>query len=191
MHPHEVRGIYGIVSMVFLHANFDHLFSNTVPILLALGFIFIYFDKDKWQIVLYNLLITGVLLIFIGKEGTNHIGASGLVYAYIFFLVTHAFFTRNKEMLAASFILIFLYGGLVYGLFPEYGILIGKDISWEGHLSGAISGVLTGIVYRAKGPQQAMFFTEEEDDDDDEDGYWNLPEEPENTAVVYHYKEGE
>jgi membrane associated rhomboid family serine protease len=192
MHPREWRGIYGIFTMVFLHGDFDHLFSNTVPLLLAMGFIFTYFEKERAGILILNLLITGILLIFMGEYRSNHIGASGLVYAFIFFLVTHAFLTKNKEMLAASFILIFLYGSLIYGLFPDYGLLIGKDISWEGHLAGAISGVLTALYYRNQGPQRLTFFDDEQgnDDDDDELGYWNMPEEDE-TTVHYHYKEKE
>ncbi len=191
MHPKEIKGLYGIFTMVFLHGDFDHLFSNSVPLLLSMGFIFIYFEKEKLPILLLNLLFTGVLLLFMGEQGSTHIGASGVVYAYVFFLVTHAFFTKNKEMLAAAFVLIFLYGGLIYGLFPEFGKLIGKNISWEGHLSGAISGVLTGFIYRKKGPQQALFFVDEDDDEnDDEMGYWNLPEEDEyGTTVNYHFKE--
>lgn len=192
MHPREWRGIYGIFTMVFLHGDFDHLFSNTVPLLLAMGFIFTYFKKERAGILILNLLITGILLIFMGEYRSNHIGASGLVYAFIFFLVTHAFLTKNKEMLAASFILIFLYGSLIYGLFPDYGLLIGKDISWEGHLAGAISGILTALYYRNQGPQRLTFFDDEQDDDDDDDelGYWNMPEEEE-TTVHYHYKEKE
>ncbi|MDC1395164.1 rhomboid family intramembrane serine protease [Bacteroidia bacterium] len=191
MHPKEIKGLYGIFTMIFLHGDFDHLFSNSVPLLLSMGFIFIYFEKEKLPILLWNVLFTGILLIFMGKQGSTHIGASGVVYAYVFFLVTHAFFTKNKEMLAAAFVLIFLYGGLIYGLFPEFGKLIGKNISWEGHLSGAISGVLTGFIYRKKGPQQALFFVDEDDDEnDDEMEYWNLPEEDEyGTTVNYHFKE--
>ena len=141
-----------------------------------------------------NFLLTGLLLLFIGKSGTNHIGASGIVYAYIFFLVTHAFITRNKEMLGASFILIFLYGSLIYGLFPEYGKLVGKNISWEGHLSGALSGVLFGFLFRKNGPQQAIFFVDEEDDDEDDepDAYWKTPEQrTQDTTVHYYYKKRE
>ena len=145
MHPREWEGLLGIFTMPFLHGDFDHLFSNTVPLLLSMGFIFIFFPRDKTTILILNTLFTGLLLLFIGEYGSIHIGASGLVYAFVFFLVTHAFFTQNKEMLAAAFVLIFLYGGLIYGLFPEYGRLIGKNISWEGHLAGGYIWNTVGI----------------------------------------------
>lgn len=194
MRPLEWRGLIGIFTMPFLHSNFDHLFSNTVPLVLSMGFIFIYFDKYKFKILFWNLISTGLLLLFIGQKGSIHIGASGLVYAYIFFLVTHAFLTKNREMLAASFVLIFLYGSLIYGLFPEYGRLIGKNISWEGHLSGTISGILTGLFYRKKGPQKQLFFEDEDDNDeeDDEFAYWNVPQQEnisdESRPIRIHYR---
>jgi len=195
MRPQDLRGIFGIFTMPFLHGDFDHLFSNSVPLLLSMAFIFIYFDKERIPILLLNVLLTGIILLAIGEPRSNHIGASGLVYAYIFFLVTHAIFTRNKEMLGASFLLIFLYGSLIYGIFPEYGRIVGKNISWEGHLAGAISGVVFGFLFRKTGPQQAMFFENESDDDeedDDPDAYWKTPEQrAQETTVHYYYKEKE
>ena len=192
MHPQQWRGLYGIFTMPFLHGDFDHLLSNSVPLLLSMGFIFTFFEKERFSILLYNFLLTGLLLLIIGDERSVHIGASGLVYAYIFFLVTHAVISRNKEMLGASFLLIFLYGSLVYGIFPEYGRIVGKNISWEGHLSGAISGILFGFLYRKSGPQLAMFFVDEEDeeddDDDDPDAYWKIgSEEMSGNQINYHY----
>lgn len=194
MRPQQWRGIFGIFTMPFLHGDFDHLFSNSVPLLLSMGFIFIYFHKERVAILLLNVLLTGGILLVIGEQGSNHIGASGLVYAYIFFLVTHAIITWNKEMLGAAFLLIFLYGSIIYGIFPEYGRIVGKNISWEGHLAGAISGIIFGFLYRNTGPQKAIFFDGEEDDDDDDDtdAYWKLPEQraPE-TTVRYHYRKKE
>ncbi len=192
MRPLQLEGLVGIFTMPFLHGDFDHLFSNSVPLLLSMGFIFQYFPQDKLKIIGYSVLLTGTILWFIGEKGSNHIGASGLVYAYIFFLVTHAFFTKNKETLAASFVLIFLYGSLIYGIFPEYGKIIGKNISWEGHLAGAITGVLFGVIYRKKGPQQRMFFEDEDEDDDEDDDefpYWKYPDA--DTVINWHYKEDE
>ena len=192
MHPRSILGIPGIVTMVFLHGDFEHLFSNTVPLALSTAFIFLYFRTIKYRIVLYNILITGALLWLMGQPGSIHIGASGLVYAFIFFLVTYSVIVRNKEMIAASLILAFLYGGLIYGLFPEYGLFVGKEISWEGHLSGAVSGVFLAIIYRKQGPQRRLYFTDEEEDDDDHDEfpYWEVDDKDRHT-ITYHYKRKE
>lgn len=195
MRPQEWRGLWGIFTMPFLHGDFDHLFSNSIPLLLSMGFIFIYFDKERVSILVLNTLLTGIILLALGEQGSNHIGASGLVYAFIFFLVTHAIITWNKEMLGAAFLLIFLYGSLIYGIFPEYGRIVGKNISWEGHLAGAISGVVFGFLYRKAGPQQAMFFEEEQEDEDDNDdtnAYWKTPEQrAQETTVHYYFKKKE
>lgn len=136
-----------------------------------MGFIVLYFPNVKWKIISLIWLVTGVLLWIIGEVGTTHIGASGLVYGYIAFVITHAFINRNKQSIAAAFILIFLYGGLIYGVFPEYGLLIGKNISWEGHLSGAIAGLIFGFLYRRKGPQRVKFFEDEDDEEQDDPFY--------------------
>ena len=187
MHPRQIEGLLGIFTMPFLHGDFDHLFSNTIPLLLSMGFIYLYFNEKKYSILIYNTLVTGGLLWIIGESGTNHIGASGLVYAFIFFMITHAFITRNKETMAASFVLIFLYGSLIYGIFPEYGQLIGKNISWEGHLSGALSGILFAFIYRKDGPQKKIYFENDEDDDDDDFEFWDNDDDL--YHVNYHYHE--
>jgi membrane associated rhomboid family serine protease len=188
MRPLQLEGLIGIFTMPFLHGDFDHLFSNSVPLVLSTAFIFLFFNAYKYKIIFLNALTTGIILWFIGDKGSLHIGASGLVYAYIAFLVTHAFLTKNKEMIASAFILIFLYGSLIYGIFPEYGLLIGKNISWEGHLAGALSGISWAFVFRKKGPQQKVFFEDEdEEDDDDEWGYWNIDVQ-EHDKIIYHYK---
>jgi membrane associated rhomboid family serine protease len=190
LHPQKWDDLYGVVTMIFLHGNFDHLLSNSIPLLLSMGFIFINFSEERASIIISNILATGIILFFIGQPGSNHIGASGLVYALIFFVVTHSFFTRNKEMLSASFTLIFLYGSLIYGLFPEFGKLIGKNISWEGHLSGALSGIIFGVLYRNRGPQKPPPL--DDDFDDFEDEYWNTTDvddqESFNTHIQYIYK---
>ncbi|MFY0643549.1 MAG: rhomboid family intramembrane serine protease [Bacteroidia bacterium] len=181
LRPMEFKGLIGIVSMPFLHGNFDHLFSNTIPLLLSMSFIFLYFKEVKWNILAVIYLGSGFLLWFIAHPKSNHIGASGLVYGYIAFMVTHAFLTKNKHTIAAAMILIFLYGSLVYGIFPEYGKLIGKNISWEGHLSGLIIGIVTALLYRKKGPQRIVYFPDEDEEEDHDD------DDSQPIDIYYHY----
>lgn len=185
--PHEIKGLIGIVSMPFLHGNFDHLFSNSIPLLISLALIFLYFKESKWQIVVIIYLFSGLLLWIIADNNTNHIGASGLVYGYIAFMVTHAFINKNKESLAAAFVLIFLYGSLIYGIFPDYGKLIGKNISWEGHLAGMIIGIITAFIYRRRGPQ-AYHLPDEEDDEDPPDWFPTQEHDNQKTTIHYHFK---
>lgn len=175
LRPREIQGLIGILAMPFLHGDLDHIASNSLPFLLSLGFLFLYFPQHKWKIFGLIWLTSGILLWLFAKSPSNHIGASGVLYGLISFIVFHAFINRNKESLAAAFVLIFLYGGIIYGLFPEYGILIGKPISWEGHLSGFIMGGLFAFIFRRNGPQQIVFFEDEDEDDDfgeDENPYW-------------------
>lgn len=192
MHPHDLSQLHGIITMIFLHGDFDHLLSNSIPLLLSMGFIFVNFEKERFSVICINVILTGGILFFMGQPETNHIGASGLVYALVFFIITHGFFTKNKEMLAASFVLIFLYGSLIYGLFPEFGKIIGKNISWEGHLSGAISGVLVGFLYRKKGPQDIPP-PEDDEDERDKDDYWriktDLPDTDSTYPIEFHYRD--
>ena len=173
MSPRTLKGLWGIMTMHFLHADFEHLISNSLP-LLFLGFgIFYYFSQKGTLIVLMNLLCTGILIWVFGRLGI-HIGASGLVYALSFFLVTISLIKMESTMLAYTLVIIFLYGSLVWGFFPQ--LFPDKHISWEGHLAGAISGILLAFFYRHEGPQRKIYFEDEEEDDDDFEDFENKKE---------------
>ena len=189
LRPGYISGLIGIITMPFLHGNFEHLLSNSIPLLLSMAFIVMYFPDKKWQIMLAITGLTGLLLWFMGDVNTNHIGASGLVYGFISFVFIHALINWHKETIAASFVLIFLYSGIIYGIFPEYGRLIGKNISWEGHLSGAISGLLFAFIFRNFGPKQKEYFQDEFDDDDDDVFFNKEWFEHEDMRIRYLYRE--
>ena len=164
MMPRSGRGLWGIVTMHFLHADFEHLISNSLP-LLFLGFgIFYYFSQKGTLIIVMNLLLTGFFTWILGRFGI-HIGASGLVYALSFFLVIISLIKMETSMLAYTLVIIFLYGSLVWGFFPQ--LFPDKYISWEGHLAGAMSGVLLAFFYRNEGPQKKKYFEDEEDEIDE------------------------
>ena len=93
-----------------------------------------------------------------------HIGASGMVYALAFFLVTISILKMEEHLMAYTLIIIFLYGSIVWGFFPS--LFPDKFISWEGHLAGAITGVILAFFYRHEGPQKKEYVWEDEEEED-------------------------
>ncbi|MEG2071002.1 MAG: rhomboid family intramembrane serine protease, partial [Bacteroidales bacterium] len=148
--PRTFLGLLGIITMPFLHENWAHLFSNCLPLLFLLFGLYYYFGKKASLILLMQLLLTGTLTWIIGRNDT-HIGASGLVYALAFFMITVSIIKKEVHMMGYTLIIIFLYGSIIWGFFPA--LFPNQNISWEGHLSGAISGVILAVFYRHEGPQ--------------------------------------
>jgi membrane associated rhomboid family serine protease len=157
--PRNLNGLSGIFTMPFLHGDLSHLFSNSIPLLVLLFSIFYFFYRKSKIILLMVWFMAGVLTWVIGTEGT-HIGASGIVYALAFFLVTISILKQETKLMAYSLIIIFLYGSIVWGFFPQ--LFPDKHISWEGHLAGAITGVVLAFFYRNDGPVKKVYFEDEE-----------------------------
>lgn len=171
--PHLTEGLIGIFTMPFLHENMEHLFSNSIPLLVAGSFLFYYFKNWTWLITAVVWLGGGIILWVIGETGTNHIGASGLVYGLVFFLLVSGVIRGHRNLAAVALLMVFLYGSLVWGLFPDYVKLIRENISWEGHLGGASMGTLMAFLLLKKGPQKPEDeIHQDEDDDTDEHPYW-------------------
>ena len=103
-----------------------------------------------------------ILLWLIGRE-VYHIGASGVVYGLASFMFFSGIFRKNTQLLAFSLLITFLYGSMVWGIFPE---TVKKGVSWEAHLSGSIIGLLCSIIFIKRGPQRKKYDWEDEDDDD-------------------------
>ena len=163
--PRELRGLFGIFTMPFLHGDLSHLFSNSVPLLVLLFSVFYFFDRKAVLILMMTWFMSGILTWVIGIEGV-HIGASGIVYALAFFLVTISILKQETKLMAYSLIIIFLYGSIVWGFFPQ--LFPDKHISWEGHLAGAITGIALAFFYRNEGPVKRVYFEEEEEELADE-----------------------
>jgi membrane associated rhomboid family serine protease len=165
LHPRDIKGLFGIFTMPFLHGDLSHLFSNTIPLLVLLFSIFYFFHKKAALILMMTYFMSGLLTWVIGTEGV-HIGASGIVYALAFFLVTISILKREPKLMAYTLIIIFLYGNIVWGFFPQ--LFPDKHISWEGHLAGAITGVVLAFFYRNEGPKRKVYFADEEENEDNE-----------------------
>ena len=160
--PRRTEGLLGILTSPLIHSNIKHLFSNTVS-LFILGWCLFYFYKDMAYAVFPLIWIfSGLITWSIGRESW-HIGASGLIYGMSFFLFFSGVFRKYIPLLAISLMVAFLYGSSLWNMFP-ISEWIDSSVSWEGHLAGAIGGLVCAVMFRKYGPQRPEPFSDEEDD---------------------------
>jgi membrane associated rhomboid family serine protease len=148
--------------MPFLHADFKHLLSNSFPLFCLLFAIIYFFKRTALTILLLLYFFTGLLTWIIAKEGI-HIGASGIVYAMAFFITTISIIKKEVHLMAYTLIIVFLYGSIVWGFFPT--LFPDRQISWQGHLAGALTGIIIAFPFRRKGMNRKVYFEEEEEED--------------------------
>ena len=158
--PRELSGLKGVLFAPFIHSSLSHVWSNTLPLLILTWFLFYFYSKIAFRAFLYMWLMSGLLTWGIGR-GVYHVGASGLVFALLFFLFFSGLLRKYIPLIAVSLVVAFIYGSTVWSMFP-FTEWIDVTISWEGHLSGAISGFLLAIIYRDQGPQKPLPFWAEE-----------------------------
>jgi membrane associated rhomboid family serine protease len=148
--PHEADGLIGIVTAPFLHAGFGHLIGNTVPFL-VLGATIALSGLARVVFTTTVIAVVGGLGVWlIAPTGTDHIGASGVVFGYASYLIARGVFSRNLLHLVIGVVVIGIYGStLLFGLAPQDGI------SWQGHLFGAIGGVVAARFLDARRAKSA------------------------------------
>ena len=166
VYPRDTKGLIGILTSPLIHGSFNHLFNNSIPILILGSSLFFFYKEIALKVSLWIYLMVGIWTWIYAREA-YHIGASGLLYGLFSFLLVSGFIRRNTQLIALSFAVIFLYGSLVWGIFP-----IDVKISFEGHLSGFLAGIILAWYYRKQGPQKVVHQWEVEDDLDDDNPYW-------------------
>ncbi|MEM9804887.1 MAG: rhomboid family intramembrane serine protease [Cyanobacteria bacterium P01_D01_bin.56] len=139
--PRSLSGIWGIAFAPFLHGDFKHLIANTLPLLTL-----------SWWVMLKSIrtwAMATVIIAFLGGAGTwllgglfvagqsVHIGASGLIFGYLGFLLGRGYYERTTGAIAIALFILVTYGAMFWGLFPTQ-----PGISWEGHLFGFIGGII-------------------------------------------------
>ena len=139
IHPRRADGLDGIVWAPLLHSDFAHVFSNTVPLLVMGGLVSVRGFR-YWAVVTGSIVVVGGFFTWLLAGGSNHVGASGVVFGYFGALLSAAWFERKAAALGAALLAIFLYSGIVAGLVPQDGL------SWEGHLFGFIAGAVAARV---------------------------------------------
>ena len=156
--PRKFNGLIGILFSPLIHLDINHLLSNSLPVIILCLLIFNFYSQIAKKIFIYLYFISGLWLWCIGRE-SFHIGASGLIYAMASFLFFSGILRKNSQLSAVALLVIFIYGGLFWGLFP-----IHKNVSWEGHLTGFIAGILVSFIFRKDGPKRKKYNWEIEED---------------------------
>lgn len=142
VYPVSVKGLWGILSMPMVHANFEHLLANSSPFFLLASALFYFYPRIALRIFCFSWVLTGTFVWLAGRE-SYHIGASGLVYAYASFLVLAGILSKERGLSAIALLVWFLYGGMVWGIVP-----LKEEMSWEGHLGGMLVGLLQAYFFR-------------------------------------------
>lgn len=160
--PREITGLRGIIFYPLLHGDareegfqlfghFDHVFSNTIP-LLVLGFILFHSYRKVALKVWAAIWVISGAAVWMFARGSIHIGASGLVYGLAFFVFFSGVFRKDVRSIALALLVAFFYGGLVWGVLP-----LQAGVSWEGHLFGGLAGAMMAWWYQDVGVQTRSY----------------------------------
>jgi len=145
--PRVLIGLIGIIFSPILHNSFNHLLANSIS-LLVLGSIFLMFERKLSLLILINIIIIGGIGTWlIGRSNFVHIGASGVIYGIIGYLLSLGLFKKNLKAIFISIVVFILFGGAIWGIIP-----VGNTIlSWESHLCGFLAGILTAGMFSKTG----------------------------------------
>ena len=162
IYPRSFKGLRGVILSPFIHGDIKHLYHNSAPLFVLL-FSLLYFYRDiAWKVLIYGTLLSGLMTWIIARK-SYHIGASGIIYLLFSFIFFSGIIRKNYRLVAVSLMVIFLYGSMVWYVLP-----VKENVSWEGHLSGFVFGLLLAIFYRNRGPQKFQYEWEKENYEPDE-----------------------
>lgn len=142
IYPRTLSGLRGVIFSPFIHGNIEHLYNNSIPLLILLAALRYFYREQSLQILGYGILLSGFITWVIGRE-SFHIGASGLVYVLVSFIFFKGIMTKYYRLVALSLMVIMIYGSLVWYVFPH----VDEGVSWEGHLAGLITGFVFSVLF--------------------------------------------
>jgi len=163
--PRRIENIWGIFTLIFVHADWGHLGNNVISFIFLGSFLYFFYREIATKVLLISYLVSGLILWLIGRDSW-HIGASGLIYSIAFFLFFSGIIRKHIPLIALSLVVAFIYGSMIWHIFPWK---IQDPISWEGHLAGGIIGFGLSIWFRKEGPQKPVEHWDDEETDEDTD----------------------
>jgi membrane associated rhomboid family serine protease len=140
--PRTDFGLKGILFSPWIHGSWSHLISNTPPLFALMTLILFFYRRISFPAIFLIYFLTGTLVWIFGRQ-VFHIGASGVLYGLVAFVFWLGIFRRNVRSIALAILVGFYYGSMIFGLFPGQ-----EGISWESHLLGAISGMITAFLFK-------------------------------------------
>ncbi len=138
--PRTMSGLAGILIAPFLHAGFTHLLANSLPFLFLGGIVLLGGRGVFWSVTCFVIVVGGFGVWLVAPSYTVHLGASGLIFGYLGFILARGIFERSAIWILISFAIFALYGGILFGLLPHAGV------SWQGHLFGFLAGIVSARI---------------------------------------------
>jgi membrane associated rhomboid family serine protease len=197
--PKSASGLKGILFMPLIHSSTDinHIINNTPPTFFLLMALIYFYRAIAFKVFVFGWIFTGALTWMMASSSASyHIGMSGVIYFLAGFLFTSGVIRKYFQLQVISLAVVFLYGSMIWGIFP-----LKEDVSWEGHLSGLLSGILLSFFFKTQGPKRPKYQYEIEKEmgiePPDLEAIWlekvRLAEEQERLkneqgiTIVYHY----
>ena len=159
--PRQLAGVPGIFFAPLVHGGFAHLLANSPP-LLVLGTAMLYLYPSAALRVLPAVYLGTGVAVWLFARGSAHVGASGLIYGLVSYIFVAGLIRRDRRAIAASLLVCFMYGALIWGLLP-----IEPGVSWETHLAAALIGIVLAIALRRRDIPPRVRYTWENEEDDD------------------------
>ncbi len=186
VYPRTITGLRGIFFSPFIHGDIQHLYHNTIPLFVLSMALFYFYRTIAWKVILYGILLSGFLTWCIGRP-SYHIGASGLIYVLMSFTLFKGIFVKHFRLIALSLLIVFLYGSMIWYVFP-----VKEGISWEGHLSGLLVGLLFAFIFKKSIAKPKKYDWEHDDYIEDNDPFLKHFDENGNfIETLYNHEESE
>lgn len=157
--PRTLSGLRGVFFSPFIHGDISHLYNNSLPLLFLLAAVRYFYREISLKVVFWGILFSGFFTWAFGRE-SYHIGASGLVYVLVSFIFFKGILTKYFRLIALSLVIVMVYGGMVWYMFPD----VKDGISWEGHLGGFLSGWMLAYLFKTPDYQKAIKYDWEHPD---------------------------
>jgi membrane associated rhomboid family serine protease len=175
--PRTLSGLQGVLFSPFLHGDLSHITNNSIPLFILTAALVYFYRNISLKILFYGILLSGFLTWVIGRA-SYHIGVSGLIYVLVSFIFFKGLMTKYYRLIALSLMVVTIYGGMIWYVFPSPEISRGMNISWEGHLAGLMTGFVFAIFFKTPDYVKAIRYD------------WERPDfNPEEDMFMKHFDE--